>query len=63
MDQLQRNVRAAGTLDLAHHGTAGAGDEGYGLGFDDGLCDFDGAALDPAGDQGGEHLQHDRRIG
>jgi hypothetical protein len=61
--QIQADVCAAGALDLAREGTTGAGDERGGLGFDDGFCDFDSATLDPAGDQGGEHLQHNRRVG
>ncbi len=53
----QRDMRAPGALDLAHHRPAFGGDDGPPAAFGQRHGDVDRAALDAAGHQAGQHLQ------
>jgi hypothetical protein len=57
----QGHVGSAGALDLMHHAAAGRGHDRAPAGLDQCLGDLDRAALDPAGDERRQHLQHGRR--
>ena len=58
---LGARYNGAGTVQLAHHRPAAGGDQRLATRGDDRRCHVDAAALRPAGDQGRQHLQDDRR--
>ncbi len=57
----QREVLGARSLQLAHHDAAGRGDDRLAIGTDQRQGHVDGAALDAAGAEARQHLEHHRR--